>query len=398
MVGAEAETVQVSRSGRGAYETSISGYAGGFAVAWHDTRHGLPEIYARFVGANGRPVSDEYRLTANAARSYEPSVAVADRDAAGDLIVAWYDVAVDGDSSLARVGAWTAAGEPRWARTLSDPRFRGRAAVVAVAGDRIQCVWIEETPDAPGADRADERASGSRGADVERESAAVVRAQQLTLDGEPIGPPRRVAAASRTTWNLNLVVAGDGVAWVVFDAQFETRAHELFLVRMGREQVMVDRLSANDGASSIYPDLALGGGRAALTWWDTRDGNAEVYLAVVDEEGLPNGIERDALRVTETAGESIGAYVAWNGARFGLAWSDEVQPGRPHDVYFQRFTAGGVPDGARRRITDNPTASLIPAIHDAGSGFALAWNEDLIDARGDHRGGGRSEVVYALAP
>ena len=102
---------------------------------------------------------------------------------------------------------------------------------------------------------------------------------------------------------------------------------------------------------------------------------------------LRNGIEEAASRVTDTAGESIGAYVDWNGRRFGLAWSDQVEAGRPHD-----------PDGYPQRLTDNPTASLIPAIRGAGLQFALAWNEDLVDARGDHRDGGRSEVVFAFAP
>ena len=58
------------------------------------------------------------------------------------------------------------------------------------------------------------------------------------------------------------------------------------------------RLSFDDGASSVYPDLAFGAGRAAVTWWDTRDGNAEVYLAVVDAQELPRGIESAASRVT----------------------------------------------------------------------------------------------------
>ena len=93
--------------------------------------------------------------------------------------------------------------------------------------------------------------------------------------------------------------------------------------------------------------------------------------------------------MTDTAGASIGAYVAWNGARFGLAWSDEIEPGRSHELHFQQFTAGGAPDGGPRRLTDNPTASLIPAIRAAGSRFALAWNEDVVEARGDHLGGGR---------
>lgn len=358
VVGAESETVRISRSGRGAYEAGLAAHPRGFAVAWHDTRHGLPEIYARLLDGSGRPVSEEYRLTADAGRSYEPSIDVPDPDVADDLVVAWYDVAADDSSSRARVGAWTAAGTPRWTRTLSDPRRRGRAAAVAVVGDRIQCVWIEETSRVPGSGGAGRNATGSRVADAGREFSTVVRARQ----------------------------------------QLETRAHELFLARIGRDPAAVERLSFDDGASSIYPDLAFGAGRAAVTWWDTRDGNAEVYLAVVDEQELPKGIERAAARVTDTAGESIGAYVDWNGRRFGLAWSDQVEPGRPHDVFFQRFAANGVPDGGPRRLTDNPTASLVPAIRGAGSRFALAWNEDLVDARGDHRAGGCSEVVFAFAP
>ena len=397
VAGAESEIVRVSRSGHGAYEASLAAHPRGFAVAWHDTRHGLPEIHARLVDGSGRPVSEEYRLTADAGRSYEPSIDVPDPDVSDDLVVAWYDVAADDSSSRVRIGVWTAAGTPRWTRTLSDRGRRGRAAAVAVVGDRIQCVWIEETPRAPGSGGAGRNATGSREADAEREFSTVVRAQQLSLDGEPLGVARRIAAASRTTWNLNLSVDAEGVPWVVFDARLETGAHELFLARVGRDPA-VERLSLDDGASSVYPDLAFGAGRAAVTWWDTRDGNAEVYLAVVDEQELPNGIESAASRVTDTAGESIGAYVDWNGSRFGLAWSDQVEPGLPHDVFFRWFAADGVPDGSLRRLTDNPTASLIPAIHSAGSQFALAWNEDVVDARGDHRTGGRSEVVFAFAP
>ena len=398
VLGAESETVLVSRSGHGAYEASLAAHPRGFAVAWHDTRHGLPEIYARLLDGSGRPVSGEYRLTANAVRSYEPSIDVPDPDVADDLVVAWYEVAADDSSSRARVGAWTAAGMRRWTRTLSGPRTRGRAAAVAVVGDRIQCVWIEETPSAPGSGGAGRHATGRPVADTEREFSTVVRAQQLSLDGESLGVAHHVASASATTWNLNLSVDEEGVPWVVFDAQLETRAHELFLARIGRDPAAAERLSFDDGASSIYPDLAFGAGRAAVTWWDMRDGNAEVYLAVVDEQELPKGVDGAASRVTDTAGESIGAYVDWNGRRFGLAWSDQVEPGRPHDVFFQRFAANGIPDGGPRRLTDNPTASLIPAIRGAGSQFALAWNEDVVEARGDHRAGGRSEVVFAFAP
>ncbi|MXZ71003.1 MAG: hypothetical protein F4Z04_05840 [Acidobacteria bacterium] len=395
--GAQSDAVQVSRSGRGAYEASLAPHPRGFAIAWHDTRHGLPEIHARLVDRSGRPFPDEYRLTTGAGRSYEPSLAVSRPSVSDDLVVGWYEVAADDSTSFAKVGAWTADGAPLWERTLSDPRRHGRATVVAAAGDRIQCVWIEQARE-PRSDGSRKPATGNPPTHAEREPSAAIWAQQLGPDGEPVGAARRIADASRTTWNLNLRVDAEGVPWVAFDAQLGTRASELFVARLGRDWVTLHRLSADDGASSVYPDLAFGAGRAAVTWWDTRDGNAEVYLAVVDEEELPHGIEPVAARVSDTAGESLGAYIAWNGARFGLAWSDESEPGRPHEVYFQQFTAAGIPVRAPRRLTDNPTASLIPAIRAAGSRFALAWNEDNVNARGEHRSGGRSEVLFALVP
>ncbi|MDE0831243.1 MAG: hypothetical protein OSB03_18790, partial [Vicinamibacterales bacterium] len=95
----------------------------------------------------------------------------------------------------------------------------------------------------------------------------------------------------------------------------------------------------------------------------------------------------------QTPGESIGAYVNWNGGRIGLAWSDDHDG--QHEVYFQPFDQGGAPLEPARRLTDNTTASLIPAIVPLADGFGLAWNEDIVAERGDHETGGRSEIVFA---
>lgn len=144
LAGAQSEIVQVSRSGRGAYEASLAPHAGGFVVAWHDTRHGRPEIYARRVDAGGRPLADEHRLTRSTARSYEPSIAMAARDGADDFIVAWYDVAADDSSSVARVGVrglrWH--GTKTWSRRAATiapvvvPRSCSRSFLERAAGAR----------------------------------------------------------------------------------------------------------------------------------------------------------------------------------------------------------------------------------------------------------------------
>ena len=101
-------------------------------------------------------------------------------------------------------------------------------------------------------------------------------------------------------------------------------------------------------AASKYPDLKIGDrqGRVALTWYDMRDGNDEVYLFVAGHSELRGEIDGRARRVTTTEGESIGAYVAWNGERVGLAWSDKT-PGQ-HEIYFQSFDGAGQPLSVRR--------------------------------------------------
>ena len=44
---ASGELRQVSESGRGAYEASLTPFRDGFAAAWYDTRDGNPELLKR---------------------------------------------------------------------------------------------------------------------------------------------------------------------------------------------------------------------------------------------------------------------------------------------------------------------------------------------------------------
>lgn len=358
---------QISNSGYGAYEVSLARIASGFAAAWYDTRDGHPAIYARLLDSHGVPAGPEIRLTGEGDTAYE-----ADITAAGDeLVVAWYGRTPNGGNA-ARFGMWNHDGTERWVKTLSTENRRGRNPVVRASRNQIFCAWLES----------------------DAEGNTDVWASWFNFDGVPLSPPRRVAPAGRTTWNLNATLDDGGNAWIAFDATVGTRSDELFLVRVDMTTSQVTRLTADDGFDSKYPDLAFGDGRVALTWFDERDGNEEVYLLIAPRGELRNGLERRARRVTRTRGESIGAYVAWNGRRFGLSWCDATAG--QHDVYFQSFEPGGQALHQPRRLTRNPTSSLVPAIRPAGDGFALAWNEYSPPPRGVHADGGRSEIVFAL--
>jgi hypothetical protein len=331
----------VSRSGAGAYEAALAPHGDGFAVAWHDQRDGNAEIYLRLLDGAGQPSGPERRLTHTAAASYEPSL-----DTLGDgLAVAWYERAGSG-ALTARLGLWNADGTSLWAHDLPAP---SRNPVVRARGDAVFCAWVQTTED----------------------GTESVWAGWWDARGQPSRDPVQIAPASTTTWNLNAAIDAGGVAWVVFDADASTRASELFLARVTADDARVRLVSADDGAPSKYPDLAISpDGRAALTWFDERDGNQEVYLMTAPSADALGDVEEHARRVTASPGASTGAYAAWNGDRLGLAWSDELH-GQP-EIFHQPFDGAGSPLEPAHRVTRNPTWSLVPAIRPFRGGFALA--------------------------
>ena len=359
---------QISDTPTGAFEAALVPYAGGFAVAWHDTRDGNAEIYMRLLDERGRPAGPERRLTNGVEDSYEPSLAVADARVA----IAWYDKSPDG-SLTAKLGTWDRDGSARWVSTLGA---HTRNPVVRSDGRELFAAWIRREPD---------------GSDA-------VWAGFWTAEGQPVAPPSRVAAASATTWNLNAAMYAPSQALVAFDAVAGTRSSELFLAfaHAGGAST-VQRLTADDGRASKYPDVVVGNRRVALTWFDARSGNDEAYLFTADifellpAAGTPPAIDGRARRLTETPGQSVGAYAAWRGDRLAVSWCDDS--GGQHEVYLQQFDAHGEPRSAATRLTYTEAASVVPAIQASARGFALAWNE--YTAAGD--GPGRSEIVIYLA-
>ena len=354
--------MQVSQSSAGAYEAALALDRTGFAVAWYDTRDGNPEIYFRLLDQSGHPSGIEHRLTETPEASYEASL-----ERIGDqFAVAWYEQTSDGRQT-AMLGKWDREGSRQWVQAIAPG---SRNPVIATDGTLITAAWIQAEPDAT-------------------ESVYVATWDQ---DGRESRTPARVGPASKTTWNLNLAVDRSGV-WVVFDAVASTRASELFLARLDGTGAHLDRLTRDDGAESKYPDLKISdGGRVALTWYDMRDGNDEVYLFVGGQSDVHGEIDDRSRRITTTDGESIGAYLSWNGGEVGLAWSDKT-PG-VHEIFFRRFDSAGMPVGSEEQITQTGAWSLVPAIRPWRKGFALAWTEYQPTSSQIHEGTG--EVAFTL--
>jgi hypothetical protein len=207
-----------------------------------------------------------------------------------------------------------------------------------------------------------------------------------------MGEAARSAPAGRTSWNLSAAIDGRGRPWLVFDARVGTRMEELFLAVVDGNVHRISRLTTDDGFPSKYPDLVLSGDRAALTWFDERDGNQEVYLAVLPAEALAGNIKPRPQRVTNTPGDSFGAYVVWNGDRVGLAWSD-ASPGQA-EIYFSAFDPQGQRIGQMQQVTKTAAASQIPCIRAWRDGFALAWNETAAERNPGHAGEAAHAAIH----
>jgi hypothetical protein len=373
LVGCGSTAVEeVTETPAGAFEASLATFADGFAVAWYDTRDGHAEIYERALDAAGRPAGPERRLTKGKSAAYEADIQALGGDG---FVIGWYEKTSDARLTP-HLGAWTRDGRVRWTKALST---RGRNTVARVHGRLVFAAWIEDD----GVDRSS------------------VWAGWWNDDGTERLAPRRVADAGRTTWNLNAAIDVTSTsdaprAVLVFDAATDTHSEELFVVDVAEKDPRPRRLTADDGQASKYPDVALSGDRVALTWFDSKDGNEEVYAYVGDRRTLTDGGDLAGTRITTTPGHSTGAYLAWNGDRVGLAWSDDSEG--QHEVYFEALDAGGRPAAPARRLTRTSAASLIPAIHPWRKGFALAWSEYDRGGEDAHEAEGRSQIAVSVVP
>jgi hypothetical protein len=357
-LGACSRPQSISPAGAPAYEVSLAPHGQGLAMAWHGGNLAHSAIFLRFIDAAGKPDGTSLQISDGRQDAYEPDL----QPMGEEILLAWYEKDVGGHLA-AHVALLDRAGSVRWQQVISAAGREGRNPLVRVAGDRIMVAWLESGIGAPPA----------------------VWTAAYDVGGHRIGEPRRAAAASIDTWNLNGAVAEDGSLCVVYDARVNSRAKELQLVRITPTAIDARALTADDGQSSVYPDLALSGDRAALTWFDYRDGNAEVYVATGTLAAWLAGTAPAALRVTHTPAASIGAYAAWNGSQLGVAWSEQTANG--YDIRLQRFNADGHPSDDARTLSLGDTQSFIPAIRAWHRGFVLAWNDYRPGAPADAHGG-----------
>ncbi len=368
--------VQVSDSGFGAFEADLAILdSATVAVAWYDTRHDQAEIYVRLLDTNLVPVSSEFRLTSSETDSFEADIVGYE-----DLFaVAWYEVAKNGAASV-RLGLWDRSGSRLWERTISEAGIDARIPVVESVGDKLFLSWLQSSLQA-----------------TNNETVASKDLMGMWLDPEQpdVASAFRIGLASPTTWNINLAVAevNDGPAMlVVYDAEYETRASEIYLLEVVGELATGRRLTADDGFASKYPDVAVSGDMVGITWFDNSAGNNDVFFATgrqaeFSQQSALEILEQRGARLTESGGDSIGAYLAWLDDLLLVAWSEHV--GGRYQVLVE--VAGSSPR-VRQQISQGEADSFIPSIDVLERSLYSTWNDVTANRHEDEGNLSRSEV------
>jgi len=136
----------------------------------------------------------------------------------------------------------------------------------------------------------------------------------------------------------------------------------------------------NDAANSQYPSISVSGLNVHVVWSDTRDGSNAVYYKKSSDGGL--NWEADK-KISNGSTDSYHPVVASSGSAIHVVWYD-IRDGN-REVYYKRSTDGGSTWGDDKRLTNDPADSWYPLITASASVVHVVW----YDGRD-----GNSEIYY----
>jgi hypothetical protein len=124
-------------------------------------------------------------------------------------------------------------------------------------------------------------------------------------------------------------------------------------------------------ARTNTPSLAWTGGNYGVSWQDERDGNFEIYFAMISASGSKLGFD---IRITNASGFSFSPSLVWTGSEYGVSWQDDREGN--YEIYFARISDSEIKIGSDIRITSNAGQSSLPSLAWTGSEYGLSWQDD----------------------
>ena len=240
-------------------------------------------------------------------------------------------------------------------RMTNDPQLSytsfGNARCIAANGDVVHVVWYSGDT------------VGVNGWDI--------LYKRSTDKGLTWSDVVNLSNASSTIYNPAIAVSGSyvHVAWY----SYQDGNSEEYYIRSTNGGIAwgpVTRLT-NDPAGSAHCSIAASGLNVHLVWYDTRDGNPEIYY----KRSVDGGETWSSnLRLSNTAGKSYMPGVAVSGSVVHVTWYDTTAGN--WEIYYKRSIDGGLTWGSDTRLTNNSAVSTYPTLAVSGSTVHIVWTDN----------------------
>jgi len=156
-----------------------------------------------------------------------------------------------------------------------------------------------------------------------------------------------------------------------YDATLQGQLSPLVQPLDGTGQPAVDPsiLTGTDAAGS-GTSVAWTGDRFGIAWADRRDGNYEIYFALLDPTGkkMAPGDER----ITVSSGYSLYPSLVWTGQEFAMVWQEEKDNG-DFTLQGQRLDLDGRLVGNIATLTAGPFDNQGPSLAAGKTELGLVW-------------------------
>jgi hypothetical protein len=185
------------------------------------------------------------------------------------------------------------------------------------------------------------------------------------------GEESRLTFTPRETINPCITVSGSFVHLVYYD--FCEGYWEIYYKRSTDEGLTweADVRLTNDPGASLYSSICSSGSDIHVTWYDTRNGQQEIYYKRSTDNGLSWGADT---RLTNNNLISWFPSVGVSGSDVYIVWSDNRDGN--DEIYFKRSTDGGLNWGADTRLTNNSGISWCPNLSVSGAYLFVVWVDD----------------------
>ncbi len=339
--------------------------AGRVHLAWRDEQDGNPEIYYKRSPDGGVSWGPAIRLTNALGRSENPSIAVSGTM----VVVAWWDE---------RTGA-----HQIWYKQSYDSgiTWQPDAQVTFSPGGGAHCslaVW--------------ENARHIVYVDGRDGNAEVYYTHSLNA-GATWSAPVRLSALPHNSytptiavWKLNVYVAWTDTRHfgqnLSLEEEYFRRSTDGGASFDPEQRLTID--PPQSPANSWAPSLAARGQYVWISWFDSRDGNFEIYT----KRSLDAGASWSAdTRLTTTSGQSLRPVIAQRDSQLFITYWDNT--GFDDEVYFLQSNDLGASWSAPERLSFSDVVARLPSVAAAASGVHIAWT----DGRD-----GNAEVYYKRLP